>query len=589
MVTTGKKVDPIIVAVLSSRFDAICEEMGRSLFRTSRSTVFSEARDFAVGFFDKDVRLVAQREYLPILAGANVTSLRCIVAAHKGDINEGDLFIHNDPYAGNTHLGDLNIAKPVFYKGELMFFTMAKGHMVDTGNKGVAGNDPTSTSIWQDGIVIPPIKLYEGGKLNKGVKDLFLRNIKRPDIVWGDIMCELGGCVVGERNLLALLDRYGLETIYAAIDELLAASEREVRDMIRQIPDGVYYGECSTDHDGINRDKRITVRAKVIVSGDELTIDLSDSDPQCVGYVNSSQGSTTSICHIVINYILPGVVRRNQGAMVPIKIIAPEGTYAMPRFPAPVAKSTTQAAETIGIAIMIALSQVIPEWIVAPPGRMAQGFASGFNPRTKKKWADIDFFMCCSPSGGTEGYDGWDLGGPLFTLGAVRMPDVEIIELVKPVHILQHEQVIDSAGAGKFRSGLGHNYRVEYLVDVDPGSALTGAGMRDYSVPPGFFGGKSPRQNRVMLNRADGRIEKVDAHTFWDIRAGDIVEEEDMAGGGFGDPFERNIEKVREDVRNEVVSIEGAKRDYGVVIDPNTYEVDVKATEELRKAHKRAE
>lgn len=232
------KVDPITVAVLDSRFAAINEEMGRVLVRTSRSTVFSEARDFAVSIFDDHLRLVAQKEYVPILAGANCISVENIAAAYKGRINKGDVFIHNDPYGGNSHIGDMNIAKPIFHNGELAFWAIVKGHMADTGNKGVAGNDPTSTTIWQDGLVFPAIKLYEGGKLNEGVKDFFLKNIKLPDIVWGDIMCEVGGCNVAERRLMAMLDRYGIETVYGAIDEILAASEKDVREKITQMPDG---------------------------------------------------------------------------------------------------------------------------------------------------------------------------------------------------------------------------------------------------------------------------------------------------------------------------------------------------------------
>jgi len=584
MVNKIRRVDPIIVAVLDSRVNAINEEMGRVLIRTSRSTVFSEARDFAVSVFDKDLRLVAQREYVPILAGANCVSLQNIAAAFEGDVNEGDVIIHNDPYGGNSHIGDLNIAKPVFYSGELMFWAIVKGHMADTGNKGVAGNDPTSTTIWQDGIIIPPIKLYDRGKLNEGVKNLFLRNIKLPEIVWGDIMCEIGGCTVAERHLVALLERYGVEIVYGAIDEILAATEAEVRGMIRQIPDGVYYGEKSTDHDAIFRERPVTARVKITVKGDELTIDLSDSDPTVAGYVNSSWANTFSACHLTLAYALPGIVKRNQGSMVPIKIIAPEGRWVNPRFPAPVAKCTTIATECIGEAILLALSKAIRSSIAAPHGKMCQYFSSGFNPRTKRRWVDIDFFMTCAPSGGTEGYDGWDLGGPLFNLGGMRLPDVEIIELVKPVHILQHEQEPDSAGAGKFRSGLGHIYKVQYLVDSFDGAALVGAGMRDYVAPEGMFGGKKPKPNSVVMHRADGRIEKLDVGTFSNHYAGDIMECHFMAAGGFGDPFERDIEKVREDVSNEVVSIEGAKKDYGIIINPVTLQVDYKATEELRKA-----
>jgi N-methylhydantoinase B len=587
MTNKTTKVDPITVAVMNSRFESICEEMGRTLFRTSRSIVFSEARDFAVSVFDKDARLLAQKEYVPVLAGANPTSMRSINSAYKGNVNEGDVFIHNDPYSGNSHIGDVNIAKPVFYRGELMFWTMAKGHMADSGNKGVAGVDPSRTRIWQDGILIPAIKLYEKGKLNEGVKLLFLSNLKVPEIVWGDIMCELGGCTIAERHLMSLLDRYGASTMYGAIEEILTTTETDMRKRIRDIPDGIYYGENSTDHDGLNKDKPITIRVKITVYGDELTIDLSDSDKSSNGYLNVSEGVTFSMCHMIISYVLPGVVRRNEGAMAPIKIITREGTCVNPKFPTAVAKATTQGAECLGGALLAAFSKAIPNFIAAPHGKMAQIAVSGFNPRTKRRWAELDFFMTCCPSGGTEGYDGWDLGGPIFNLGSMRLPDLEIIELVKPVHILQHEQEIDTAGAGKFRSGLGHVYKVRYLADCSVGSAFTGAGMRDYSLPFGLFGGKSPKPHRVILRKANGTIEKPDVHSFIQINSGDIVECHFGAGGGFGPPFERDVERVREDVLNEVVSIEAAARDYGVVIDPVTLEVDHKATKRLRKEVKK--
>jgi N-methylhydantoinase B len=327
----------------------------------------------------------------------------------------------------------------------------------------------------------------------------------------------------------------------------------------------------------------VTARVKITIIGDELIIDLSDSDPTAAGFINSSWGNTFSACHLTLAYALPGRVKRNHGSMVPVKIIAPEGRWVNPTFPAPVAKCTTIAAECVGEAILLALSEAIPSAIAAPHGKMTQYFSSGFNPRTKRTWVDIDFFMTCAASGGTEGYDGWDLGGPLFNLGGMRLPDVEIIELVKPVHILQHEQVPDSAGAGKFRSGLGHIYRVQYLDDTYDGAALVGAGMRDYVVSEGFFGGKKPKPISVVIHRANGQIEKVDTGSFCNLYKGDIMECYFMGAGGFGDPFERDIKKVQDDVINEVISVESAKKDYGVVVDPVTFEVDRKARDQLRR------
>jgi len=290
---------------------------------------------------------------------------------------------------------------------------------------------------------------------------------------------------------------------------------------------------------------------------------------------------------MIISYVLPGVINRNEGSMEPVNIVTRKGTFVNPSFPNSVAKATTQGAECLAGALLAALSSAVPEFTAAPHGKMAQVAISGDNPRTKRRWAELDFFMTCCPSGGTEGYDGWDLGGPIFNLGSMRLPDVEIIEMFKPVHILRHEQEIDSAGAGKFRSGLGHAYEVKYLADCNVGSAFTGAGMYDYSLPAGLFGGKSPKPHKVSLCKEGGQIEKPDVHSFIKINKGDILNCHFGAGGGFGPPFERDIENVYEDVHNELVSVSCAKEDYGVVIDPATLEVDYKATYEFRKKHKK--
>jgi len=581
-----ERVDPIVVAVLSSRFNAINEEMGRVLIRTSRSPIFAEARDFGVAIFDKHLRLIAQKEYIAVLAGAIPVALQNIAAAYEGDINEGDIFIHNDCYAGNNHIPDMNIAKPVFYNGELMFWSVVKGHMADTGGRGVVGYDPNSTTIWDDGLTIPAAKLYEKGKLNKGIRDIIFRNVKLPDIVWGDIMCEVGGVTVGERNFLALLDRYGPETLNGAIDEILADSQREMRDKIRQIPDGIYYGEKSTDPVPAFGEEPVTARVKVIKKGEDITIDLSDSDPQTVGYLNNTWANTYSVCHLVLAYMLPGDVRRNQGSLDPVEIVARKGTWVNPEFPAPVTNCTTGGSECIGEALMLALSSALPQWAAATHAKMSVVMAIGFNPRTKRQWVDIDFFTRMQPSGGTEGYDGWDLGGPIFELGGGRTPDLEIMEMVKPVHILQCEQEIDTAGAGKFRSGIGHVYKVQYLADIDNGVIIS-SGMKEYSPPSGLFGGQSAKPNRLVVHRAKGQMEPQRVHTFMKLKAGDIMEEHIMGAGGFGNPFDRDVERVQQDVRNEVVSLEGARRDYGVVIDPVTLEVDRETTNRLREEYKK--
>ncbi len=586
--TTKGKIDPILVAVLDSRFDALPEEMARTLERTSRSPIFSEARDFVTGIFTRDLRLIAQKEYQPQLAGALPVAMKSIAKTYEGDINEGDVFIHNDPYSGNNHSADVNIVKPVFHNGELAFWVVTKGHQADIGGGGVGGYNPAATLIWDDGLVIPASKLYDRGKLNKGIRDIIVANTKLAEIIWGDLMCMVGGVVIGERSLLALIDKYGLETLYAAIDEIIAATEKEIRDRIREIPDGVYYGEKLQDYDPVGpRDKPIAIRAKVTKQGDEITIDLSDSDPQVRGYVNSSWANTYSVCDLAIFYALPGGnVKVNEGALRPIKVITRKGTCVDAEFPAPVAMCTISTASFIMEAIWLALSNAIPQWISPGHGGVNTGFFMGFNSRTKRRYAFLDFLCVPSVGSATEGYDGWDYGGPTMVLGQVKIPDLEIYELTYPMRAIQHEQLIDSAGAGRFRSGVEKVYKMQWLEAFDAG-VLFGWGYKEYSVPAGLFGGKSPKPSKLVVYQADGEVREYDdTNVFISNKAGDIWEYHFMAGAGFGDPFERDIEKVWEDVRNELVSVEKAREDYGVVVDAVTLEVDAKATEKLRKEAK---
>jgi len=392
MPTEREKVDPILVSVLDSRFSSIVEEMARSMMRTSRSIIFSEARDLVTALFTADLRLIAQKDWIPILAGALPLAIREVAKAYQGDIREGDVFIHNDAYTGGNHLPDTNIAKPIFYKGELVFWAITKGHLAEIGGRGICGYDPTATTIWDDGLVIPTSRLYDEGKYNRSVWDLIGRNSKVPDLILGDITCEVGAVTLAERRFIELIERYGVETLYAAIDEMILATEREIRDRIRQIPDGVYYGEKSFDHDAINRDKPVIVRVKITKQGDEITVDYSDSDPQVEGYVNSSWANTYSTSYLPIFFALPGGdVKRNEGSLRPIKIVAPEGTWLNPKFPAPVTACTCTTADCIAEAIWLALSKAGRQYTVAAPGKDLYDSILGYNPRTKRMFAGIDF------------------------------------------------------------------------------------------------------------------------------------------------------------------------------------------------------
>jgi len=580
-----KKLDPITTSVLSNRFMGIIQEMSRTLIRTSRSPIFVEARDIVSAVFDKDVRLIAQIDFLPVLSAAAPLAAKAIAAAWEGDIHEGDVFLHNDAYSGASHPPDFDVAMPVFYKGKLVFWSFTKGHMADTGGSGVSGYNTNATTIWDDGMVIPPVKLYDKGVYNRSIWDFIEKNTKASFLLIPDIHCLVGGATVGKRALTELLDRYGVETVYAAIERIVEATEKEMRDKISLIPDGTYYGERAFDNDVITPEKRnvpVWIRVKITKEKDHLTVDFSDSDPQTGGYANSTYANTVASTYLAFFNLLPGSVARNEGALRPIEIIAPEGLVVNPKFPAAVSLSTVCQSEVITECIWHALAEAVPDWVCADTAPGSAELSMGWNPRLNRPFVFIDFLGHSAAAGGTEGYDGWDFGGPICTCGQHADPDCEIYELTTPIRFTREEREIDTAGAGKFRGGSAR--RLSYMALTPITNAMCiGWGNRDYTAPLGALGGKNGRKEQYNIHRKDGSTDFLDNNANFQLQPGDIFEKIASGGGGFGDPLERDIERVQKDVRNEVISIEKARDDYGVVIEPATMQVDEEKTKELRK------
>ena len=572
-------VDPIKVSVIDNRLDAISKEIGQTMLRTSRSPIFSEARDFVTGVFDHKLRLVAQTAYIPVLMGALPYAVKSIAGKFEGDIDEGDIFILNDPYHGNNHPPDITIAKPVFFDGEICFWSVCKGHHADVGGGGVAGYNPGARSIWEECIRIPPAKLYMAGKLNKALLDTILLNVHLPFLVEGDLHCEVGACTKGERSLIALLEKYGIDLVNAAIDQIFDASERHMCTVISDVPNGEFEAERLIDHDGIEKDKMIKVKVTLKIDDENITFDFTGSDPQAKGYINSTMPNTASSAYLALFMSIGSDVRFNEGALRALHVIAPVGTVVNAAEPAPVTGCTIASAQAIIESVWLALSQTVPEKVDACWARWCAPATMGFNPRTGRPFGDIHF-MCKGGGGASYGLDGWDHMGTVVCAGGLRAPDPELHELVNPYTVLQYEYWPDSAGAGEWRGGMGTIYRWRVEAD-DIAVANFGGGNRAETVPFGLEGGNDAPANQLYLRKADEVID-VDAESFYNFDKGDVFEIYESGGGGYGDAKKRPAEKVREDVQNGVVSIDKAREDYGVVIDANTLDVDNAATQELR-------
>ncbi|KUO73826.1 MAG: hypothetical protein APF81_20935 [Desulfosporosinus sp. BRH_c37] len=576
---TRPVIDPILVAVIGNRLDTITKEIGQTMLRTSRSPIFSEARDFVTGIFDNQNRLVAQTAYIPVLAGCLPYTVKAIYEHFKGDIHEGDVYVVNDPYSGNNHPPDITIAIPVFWQGKFEFWSISKGHHADIGGGGVAGYAPGCTSIFEECIRIVPSRLYSKGVYQTDMWNMILKNVFLTHIVEGDLNCQVGACRIGERGLKTILEKYGSETLYAAMDEIFDASEKHMRSEIAKIPKGKYYAERFVDHDGVNTDKMIKLAVEVTVNDDSMIFDLSASDKQVPGYVNSPIANTVSSCYLAILTTVDSDFAFNEGALRPLTVIAPSGSVVNCEFPAPTTCATIATANPIIETVWLALSQAVPQKVQASWSRWSAPASMGFNPNTGRTFADIHF-LCKSGAGATYGFDGWSHLGSIVTCGGLRTPDPELHELSSPYTLLDFEYLVDSGGPGKWRGGWGT--LVRWRVDA-PGirSANFGGGCREATAAYGLMGGKPAPKNILQVIRGS-EIIPVDAESLLNLEVGDIYEVYESGGGGFGNPLERPAEKVAKDVHDGLVSFKSAKEDYGVVVDPLTFEVDTVATSKLR-------
>ncbi|NKB38775.1 MAG: hydantoinase B/oxoprolinase family protein [Gammaproteobacteria bacterium] len=581
-------IDPVDIAVISARMQSICKEMGETMLRTSRSPIFSEARDFTTAVFDHKPELLAQTIYIPDIAAATPFAAKAVAERFVGDVHEGDLFILNDPYRGNNHPPDLNVMKPVFWDKQLRYWLLSKGHHADMGGGGVVGYNPEAHDAWEDALRIPCLRLADRGVLREDVLDFILLNIRARDLVEGDIHCQIGAVNLGERRLLALLEHYGYADLSAATAEILDATERRVRADIAKIPDGEYSAERAIDHDGIEFDKSPVVRLCLKVQGDKVIFDYSDSDAQSIGYINSTLPNTSAMSQLALfsTHAISNDIQFNDGAVRPLEIIAPEGTIVNAREPAPTSCCTLCIGEAMIEAIWLALAQVIPEQVSAMWGRWCAPATMGMNPANDRFFADIHF-MSKGGGGAVHGYDGWDHVGTPVTLGGLRAPDPELHELVTPYSLLEYEIETDTGGAGEWRGGMGVRYAFQVEAD-NVACANFGSGMRNFTAPEGIAGGEAAPAHRLNLEHADGSSEELDGNRMYTFNKGDRISIVSSGGGGYGDPKQRSPERVLRDVHDGLVSVEQARLSYAVVVTKDdsvsAYTIDEEKTRGLRSA-----
>lgn len=557
-------IDPIFLSVLRRRFKSITEEMGLTLLRTTRSPILSEARDFVTGLYDARGDMLEQTEYIPVLAFALQPVCKQIITYFGDDLHPGDVILHNDVFSGGNQLADVAVFKPIFFEERLVAWAACKGHQADIGGAVAGGYNPGALEVWQEGLRIPPVKLFEHGQLRRDVWDFVFANIRLP-IVQDDIRAEIGGCTVGERRMQELFARYGRERIEAHVAGLYDATEKQMHAEVAAIPDGTYRGESIVYYDGIRPGSQMKIVVAVTKQGDEIEFDYTGTDPQTPGFVNAPLSTTISGLLLTFLMLVDPDIPHNAGLTRPIHVHVPEGCFLNPKYPA----ATTFGNSLTGPhsdALLRALSQALPHRVTAAWNRMLGFNIVGHDPRRGRRFVDILFLAQKGGSGATDGVDGYDHIGLINCAGGILAQDYEMLELQTPNFIRRHEYWPDSAGAGKWRGGLGVVTEMEFGGD-DNLAIVYGDGVDEGARAFGLFGGRAGAANRVELQLPDGSVVTPNVKDKLDnLPRGTIFRQWAGGGGGYGDPRERSRERVLAEVHDGVLSAEKAKEDYGLEI-----------------------
>jgi N-methylhydantoinase B len=577
---TPTSIDPVLVSILGRALKAITDEMSISMEKTTRSPILCEARDFVTGLYDAEGRMLEQTENLPILSFSLSPVCAHIAEKFRGDVHPGDVFFHNDVFTLGNQNNDVAAFKPIFHGDTLVAWSATKGHMADIGGAVRGGYNPNATEVWQEALRIPAVKVVERGKLRRDVWDLIFANIRLP-IVEEDMKAEIGSCTVGERRLLALVDKYGLARFEAHKEALFESTRKMMEAEIRQIPDGVYRGEAKVYFDGKTPGSVYTIRVKITVEGEHITFDYSDTDPQTDGFVNGTYTSSASATILTFLQMVNPDMPHNHGMVAPIDIVIPEGTLLNAAYPAATTFGNHLCPPNAD-AIIRALAPVIPERVTAGWNQLLCSLTTGSDARRggSDTYVDILFMGLKGGSGATADCDGYDHIGMIDASGGVLDQDYEMFEQMTPHRLLSHEYLVDSAGPGRFRGGLG--VRTRYVIGSDDTTLVT-FGDGDLEPAFGLAGGGDGTLNRIDLTHPDGSTYTTTTKDMvHGVRSGTLYEQDAGGGGGYGPPFERPAETVRREVRDGLVSVAAARERYGVIVDPDTLELDEAATARLR-------
>ncbi|MFB6080466.1 MAG: hydantoinase B/oxoprolinase family protein [Haloferacaceae archaeon] len=553
---------------------SVVEEMGVTLQRTAYSTNIKIRRDHTCALFDADLRHVAQHDLAPQHIGSLVSVVPRNVRALDRPLAPGEGLLINDPYRGAVHLPDVMVISPCYHDGDLVGYAANSAHHVDIGGGTPGGIPNDSTDIHGEGIVIPGVRAVEDWEYREEVLDFLLRNVREPEMRRGDYRAQLGANRIGEERFAALHDRHGTGAVETRLDDLLDYTERRVRAAIADLPDGRYEAGDWMDGDGIT-DERVRLELAVEVDGDEMTLDYTGTTDQNRGPLNCTPAMAFAGAMAVVMAFLGGDLPKNDGFYRPIETVTPEGTMVDPVDDAPVAGGW-EIAMRAGDLVTKALADAVPdETIAATKGIVCNVAFGGRDPRDDGTY--VYYETVAGGYGGRKERDGMDAVQAHFQ-NTANGP-IEELETEVPVHVRRYELIADSAGAGRRRGGLGVRRDYDFYGEDATFSLLTD---RTTSAPWGLFGGHEAARAEFLLDPDTDDERPLGSKSTTALDPDDVVSLRTPGGGGYGDPLEREPERVLADVRDGTVSAAVARAEYGVVIADGT--LDRGATEERRAA-----
>jgi len=535
--------DPITLAVLKGRLEQIADEMDATLFRSAFNPIIAEAHDASHGLYHATTgeTLIQGKSGLPVFVGAMSFAVKAVIdkSAQDGDLADGDVYIFNDPYDGGTHLSDFKLVRPYFRDGKVFCWLASVGHWHDVGGNVPGNYNPVATECFQEGMLIPPVKLYAAGKLRNDIVSILRSNSRLPTSLYGDMNGQVGALDLGIKRMDALLAEYGAASVEAALGELRARAAKMMRANIADLPDGRYSAEDWLDNDGIV-DEPLKIGLDITIAGDKMVLDFSRTAKACAGPVNIAYSTAVAACYVALKHVFQDVPA-NAGVLDPIEFKIPDDSLLSVKAPKPVGGYTETILRLIDVVFQ-AIAQAAPERTNGCAYGTINALSLAGWRKNGQRWVMFSFF-----GGGHGGHpqgDGLNHGNaPIST---ATIPPVEILEAAYPVMFTQWALRPDSGGPGKHRGGLGAVYEIELLEE---NADVFLFGERGKFAPPGVAGGQPAARNRFLYaeNGVEREPPQISKMVGLKLKRGERLRLETPGGGGYGNPAERPKEAIERD------------------------------------------